>query len=317
MPDLPEIALAHELLRRFRSGLHSYAMGHRHYTGTSPVQTARLTNPGPTAEATQASTKPAPLLELRAVTKTFGAVTALSGLEASVAPGEFVTVVGPSGCGKSTLFNIVAGGGILRFEGNSRHAADLLGRVSFMPQRDLLFPWRNVVDNAILALEVEGVPRDQARAKALKMLPEFGLAGFEKQYPNQLSGGMRQRVALMRTFLFERDLMLLDEPFGALDALTRAMMQRWLLDVWQKYRRTILFITHDVDEAIFLGDRVLVMTARPGSVKLEQVVDLPRPRRPEIVTAPEFVRLKRTLLDAIEEESMKSFQSAIAQEKVT
>nr|WP_249806199.1 ABC transporter ATP-binding protein [Bradyrhizobium sp. 1] len=258
---------------------------------------------------------------MRAINKTFGTVAALSGLQATIAPGEFVTVVGPSGCGKSTLFNIVAGleepdaGGILRFEGKSCHAADLLGRVSFMPQRDLLFPWRNVVDNAILALEVEGMKRDQARAKALKMLPEFGLAGFEKQYPHQLSGGMRQRVALMRTFLFERDLMLLDEPFGALDALTRAMMQRWLLDVWQKYRRTILFITHDVDEAIFLGDRVLVMTARPGAVKLEQIVDLPRPRRPEIVTSPEFIRLKRTLLDAIEEESMKSFQSSLAQEK--
>ena len=264
---------------------------------------------------------PPHLLEMRAVTKTFDRVTALARFDAAVAPGEFVTVVGPSGCGKSTLFNIVAGleepdaGGILRFEGKSCHAADLLGRVSFMPQRDLLLPWRNVIDNAILALEVEGIPRKDARAKALRMLPEFGLAGFESQYPHQLSGGMRQRVALMRTFLFERDLMLLDEPFGALDALTRAMMQRWLLDVWQKYRRTILFITHDVDEAIFLGDRVLVMTARPGSVKLEQTVDLPRPRRPEIVTAPEFIRLKRTLLDAIEEESMKSFQSAVAQEK--
>jgi ABC-type nitrate/sulfonate/bicarbonate transport system ATPase subunit len=264
---------------------------------------------------------PSPLLELRAVTKTFGPVTALARFDAAVAPGEFVTVVGPSGCGKSTLFNILAGleepdaGGVLRFEGRSCHASDLLGRVSFMPQRDLLLPWRNVVDNAVLALEVEGVPRKEARAKALRMLPEFGLAGFEGQYPHQLSGGMRQRVALMRTFLFERDLMLLDEPFGALDALTRAMMQRWLLDVWQKYRRTIFFITHDVDEAIFLGDRVLVMTARPGSVKLEQIVDLPRPRRPEILTAPEFIRLKRTLLDAIEEESMKSFQSAIAQEK--
>jgi ABC-type nitrate/sulfonate/bicarbonate transport system ATPase subunit len=261
-----------------------------------------------------------PLLELRAVSKTFGAVTALDGFDARVAASEFVTVVGPSGCGKSTLFNIVAGleepdaGGILRFEGKSCHAADLLGRVSFMPQRDLLLPWRNVVDNAILALDVEGMPRAQARAKALKMLPEFGLAGFATHYPHQLSGGMRQRVALMRTFLFERDLMLLDEPFGALDALTRAMMQRWLLDVWQKYRRTILFITHDVDEAIFLGDRVLVMTARPGAVKLEQMIDLPRPRRPEIVTAPEFVRLKRTLLDAIEEESMKAFQAAVTPE---
>src|SRR2546423_14068684 len=119
----------------------------------------------------------------------------------------------------------------------------------------------------------------------------------------------------MPSFLLDGALLWLDEPFGALDALTRAMMQRGLPDVWQKYRRTILFITHDVDEAIFLGDRVLVMTARPGSVKLEQVVDLPRPRKPEIVTSPEFVRLKRTLLDAIEEESMKSFQSSIAQEK--
>jgi ABC-type nitrate/sulfonate/bicarbonate transport system ATPase subunit len=286
------------------------------------VQAAVQTNVFPLAgSADAAAAKPTPLLELHAVSKTFGYVTALSKFEASVAKGEFVTVVGPSGCGKSTLFNIVAGldepdaGGALRFEGNSCHASDLLGRVAFMPQRDLLLPWRNVVDNAILALDVEGVPRAQARAKALEMLPEFGLAGFEAQYPNQLSGGMRQRVALMRTFLFERDLMLLDEPFGALDALTRAIMQRWLLDVWQKHRRTILFITHDVDEAIFLGDRVLVMTARPGSVKLEQVVDLPRPRRPEIVTAPEFVRLKRTLLDAIEEESIKSFQFAVAEEK--
>jgi NitT/TauT family transport system ATP-binding protein len=284
------------------------------------VQAAIQTTITPTAASPAAAS---PLLELGAVTKTFGETIALAGFVASVAPGEFVTVVGPSGCGKSTLFNIVAGldepdtGGILRFKGNSCHAADLLGRVAFMPQRDLLLPWRNVVDNAILALEVEGVKRLEARAKARNMLPEFGLAGFEKQYPHQLSGGMRQRVALMRTFLFERDLMLLDEPFGALDALTRAMMQRWLLDVWQKYRRTILFITHDVDEAIFLGDRVLVMTARPGSVKLEQVVDLPRPRRPEIVTAPEFVRLKRTLLDAIEEESMKSFQSTVAREKAS
>jgi ABC-type nitrate/sulfonate/bicarbonate transport system ATPase subunit len=290
-----------------------------------PVQAAVQTNVLPLAGSAESAAKATPLIELHAISKTFGQVsshvTALSGFEATVAKGEFVTVVGPSGCGKSTLFNIVAGldepdvGGVLRFEGNSCHAADLLGRVSFMPQRDLLLPWRNVIDNAILALDVEGMPRAQARAKALKMLPE--LAGFEKQYPNQLSGGMRQRVALMRTFLFERDLMLLDEPFGALDALTRAIMQRWLLDVWQKYRRTILFITHDVDEAIFLGDRVLVMTARPGSVKLEQVVDLPRPRRPEIVTSPEFVRLKRTLLDAIEEESMKSFQSAVAEEKTS
>lgn len=257
-----------------------------------------------------------PLLALDGITKTFGPMQALKGLGVSINPGEFVTVVGPSGCGKSTLFNIVAGleepdeGGSIEFLGKRCKARELLGNVSFMPQRDLLLPWRTVIDNAILAVELEGASRKDARAQALKMLPEFGLAGFESQYPHQLSGGMRQRVALMRTFMFKRDLMLLDEPFGALDALTRSMMQRWLLDVWQKHRRTILFITHDVDEALFLGDRVLVMTSRPGRVKLEQPVTLPRPRRADIVTSAEFIGLKRTLLEAIEEESMKSFTTA-------
>lgn len=276
----------------------------------SDAGTKNLTSAQDTAGAER------PLIELRQVSKTFGSVKALQDLEVSIRPGELVTVVGPSGCGKSTLFNILAGleepdpGNILRLKGVSSTASDLLGKVSFMPQRDLLLPWRNVIDNAILALEIEGMPRAEARKLAMDMLPEFGLAGFEAQYPNQLSGGMRQRVALMRTFLFKRDLMLLDEPFGALDALTRTMMQRWLLDVWQKHKRTVLFITHDVDEAIFLGDRVLVMTARPGRVKLEQVVELPRPRKPDIVTSPEFIALKKTLLEAIEEESMKSFQVA-------
>lgn len=263
-------------------------------------------------------TTPTPLLEMQSIGKRFGAVQALDGFAMSVEPGEFVTVVGPSGCGKSTLFNIVAGleepddGGILRFKGRGCHAKELLGRVSFMPQRDLLLPWRSVVDNAILAREIEGANRAAVRAEARAMLPEFGLAGFENQYPHQLSGGMRQRVALMRTFLFERELMLLDEPFGALDALTRSMMQRWLLEIWQRHRRTILFITHDVDEAIFLGDRVLVMTARPGRVKLVRKVDLPRPREAELVTSAEFTAIKREVLDAIEEEAMKSFVAETA-----
>ena len=270
--------------------------------------------PTPIAPAPDASAPP--LLELHGIAKRFGAVQALNDLSLSVQPGEFVTVVGPSGCGKSTLFNMVAGldepdpGGILRFKGRGCHARELLGRVSFMPQRDLLLPWRNVVDNAILAQEIEGKGRREARAQALRMLPEFGLAGFDAQYPHQLSGGMRQRVALMRTFLFERELMLLDEPFGALDALTRSMMQRWLLDVWQRHRRTILFITHDVDEAIFLGDRVLVMSARPGRVKLERRINLSRPRDAALLTAPEFTALKRDILDAIEEEAMKSFMAS-------
>ena len=269
--------------------------------------------PTPAAERRAAGQ---PLLTLSNVSKTFGKTQALRDLDVSIQPGEFVTVIGPSGCGKSTLFNMVAGldepdtGGRFNFLGKDINARSLLGKVSFMPQRDLLLPWRTVIDNAILAVEMEGTRRADARRIAQAMLPEFGLAGFENQYPHQLSGGMRQRVALMRTFLFERDLMLLDEPFGALDALTRAMMQRWLLDVWQKHRRTVLFITHDIDESIFLGDRVLVMTSRPGRIKLEQKVDLPRPRRADIVTSPEFIALKRTLLEAVEEESMKSFTAA-------
>jgi ABC-type nitrate/sulfonate/bicarbonate transport system ATPase subunit len=263
-----------------------------------------------------AAATPPPLLAMRGIGKTFGATRALDGFAMDVAPGEFVTVVGPSGCGKSTLFNIVAGldepdaGADLRFKGVPCRASALLGQVSFMPQRDLLLPWRTVIDNAILANEIEGARRNDARARARRMLPEFGLAGFADLYPHQLSGGMRQRVALMRTFMFERDLMLLDEPFGALDALTRSMMQRWLLQVWENHRRTILFITHDVDEAIFLGDRVLVMTARPGRVKLERRIDLPRPRGKELVLSPAFIALKRDILDAIEEESMKSFMDA-------
>lgn len=272
---------------------------------------------GAEVEATAQHAGPSDLLELHGISKTYGRTVALEGLDLSVPPGEFVTLVGPSGCGKSTLFNMVAGleepdaGGVLRFHGRGCHASELLGRIAFMPQRDLLLPWRTVIDNAILANEIEGAPRREARARARRMVPEFGLAGFEDQYPHQLSGGMRQRVALMRTFLFERDLMLLDEPFGALDALTRTLMQRWLLQVWERHRRTVLFITHDVDEAIFLGDRILVMTARPGRIKLERRVDLPRPRGAGLVLTPEFIALKREILDAIEEESMKSFTASL------
>lgn len=283
----------------------------------SPVRAIEA--PAAAGPQARASSEKAPILELRAISKTFGSgsqrVQAVDGVDLTIREGEFITLVGPSGCGKSTLFNLVAGltdadaGGTLRFNGEARAGHELLGRVSFMPQRDLLFPWRRVIDNVILPMEIEGTPRRQARQRAAAMFPEFGLAGFEQHYPHQLSGGMRQRVALMRTFCFERPLMLLDEPFGALDALTRGLMQRWLLDVWQRHRRTVLFITHDIDEAIFLGDRVVVMTARPGRVKLTLDVPLDRPRHPSLTTSQQFQQLKQTLLDAIEEESMKSFQA--------
>ena len=264
----------------------------------------------------------APILQLSNLSKTFesahGTVVALQDIGIRIGRGEFVTVVGPSGCGKSTLFNVLAGlaepdpGAEIRYHGEAKRAPELLGQVAFMPQRDLLLPWRRVVDNAILPLQVEGISRADALKRAEPLFGEFGLAGFERHYPQQLSGGMRQRVALMRTFLFERDLTLLDEPFGALDALTRSLMQRWLLDVWQKHQRTILFITHDVEEAIFLGDRVLVMTARPGRIKLVLEVPLARPRPAAMLTSPEFIALKRQVLAAIEEESVKSFQQTAA-----
>jgi ABC-type nitrate/sulfonate/bicarbonate transport system ATPase subunit len=258
-----------------------------------------------------------PKIQLRNISKRFvvGArsVPALESVQLSVAEGEFVTLVGPSGCGKGTLFNILVGlvapdaGGELIIDGQVQPTDHLLGRVAFMPQRDMLMPWRTVLDNAILAAEIDGVPRAEARKRALASLDRFGLRGFESHYPGQLSGGMRQRVALMRTFMFDRDIMLLDEPFGALDALTRTIMQRWLLEVWEGAKRTVLFITHDIDEAIFLGDRVLVMSARPGQLKMQLPVPLPRPRLPAIVTSPAFVEMKRALMAAVEDESLKAF----------
>jgi ABC-type nitrate/sulfonate/bicarbonate transport system ATPase subunit len=171
-----------------------------------------------------------------------------------------------------------------------------------MPQRDALLPWRSVLDNAVLGPEVAGGSRKRARVRASELLPRFGLEGFGDEYPAALSGGMRQRAAFLRTVLTDRDVMLLDEPFGALDALTRRSMQEWLLDLWNEIGRTILMVTHDVEEALLLGDRVVVMTARPGRIKLIERVDLPRPRQAEMVALPEFVAQKARLLAALHDE---------------
>jgi len=256
-------------------------------------------------------------LALERVGKTFEvegqALPVVLPCDLGVAEGEFLTIVGPSGCGKSTLFNMIAGllapdpGGVLRLDGAP--VASPLGRVAYMPQRDLLLPWRTVLDNAILGLEMQGVRRAEGRRRAREVLPLFGLQGFEDFYPFALSGGMKQRVALLRTFLFESDIMLLDEPFGALDALTRGILQEWLAGICAAYRRTILFITHDVEEALFLGDRVLVLTARPARVKLELPLPLPRPRAATVVTTEPFVALKRQVLEAIHDESLRSFSA--------
>jgi ABC-type nitrate/sulfonate/bicarbonate transport system ATPase subunit len=231
------------------------------------------------------------------------AVLALSDVTLSVGEGEFVSIVGPSGCGKSTLFSIIAGlttqtAGTVELAGNE--GKPLLGAVGFMPQRDLLMPWKSIIDNTALGLRLAGASKSAARNVARGYFDEFGLTGFENSWPTQLSGGMRQRAALLRTFLGGQDVLLLDEPFGALDALTRRSMQSWLLQVWERHRSTILFITHDVDEAILLSDRVYVMTGRPGHIALETTIDLPRPRTVDVQSEAAFTEYRRVLLEPLD-----------------
>lgn len=244
-----------------------------------------------------------PKLDLCDVRKTFTengqSTLAVDDLSFSMAAGEFITLIGPSGCGKSTAFNMITGlvhpdHGEIRLDGEIINGRT--GLVGYMPQRDLLLPWRTVIDNVILGYEINKKPRKEGKKRARELLPIFGLDSFADSYPAALSGGMRQRAALLRTFLLERDVMLLDEPFGALDALTRADLQQWLLGVWAKFKPTILFITHDVHEAVMLSDRVLVFTPRPGKIKTEVVIDLPRPRDE---TDEAFIRLQAGLLRAL------------------
>jgi ABC-type nitrate/sulfonate/bicarbonate transport system ATPase subunit len=248
---------------------------------------------------------PSPKLGVEGLSKRFAGgdrdqgVLALDGVDLWAGDHEFVSIVGPSGCGKSTLLDVLAGlqkptSGTVLVDG--RPASDLLGRVGYMPQQDLLMPWRTLLDNTILGLEVAGQSRRDARRHALTEFPRFGLEGFERHYPAALSGGMRQRAALLRTFLAGREIMLLDEPFGALDALTRMEMQEWLLGVWGSSGTCIVFVTHDVEEAVFLSDRVYAMSPRPGHVELVVDVKLPRPRSLEITTTRDFVALKSQLL---------------------
>ncbi|MBS9373460.1 ABC transporter ATP-binding protein [Rhodococcus sp. B50] len=237
---------------------------------------------------------------MASVHKAYGDRAVIEGIDCSVEPGEFVSFIGPSGCGKSTLFSIVAGleqpdaGEVL--VGNSHTAP---GRVALMPQKDLLFPWRTVLDNCTLGLEVQGVRRSDARVRARELLPTFGLDGFEDAAPQQLSGGMRQRASLARTVLQGRDVLLLDEPFGALDSLTRTEMQLWLQEVWQHHRWTVLMVTHDVREAVLLSDRVVVLGPRPARVQHEVRVPPPRPRTLETCASSEFVALEHELLDVL------------------
>jgi ABC-type nitrate/sulfonate/bicarbonate transport system ATPase subunit len=241
-------------------------------------------------------------LEIHGVGRRFDETVALAPVDLQVAEGEFVSIVGPSGCGKSTLFNVVSGilppsSGRVLVDGED--VTGKAGHVGYMLQKDLLLPWRTVAENITLGARLHGrVSRGELRA-GIALAERYGLGEFVHHYPHALSGGMRQRVALMRTLAISRDIMLLDEPFGALDSQTRLEMQRWLLSVWQEQHRTIVFVTHDIDEAIFLADRVVVMTPRPGQVREILEVDVPRPRALEVLTSAPFSALKARILSLI------------------
>ncbi len=232
-------------------------------------------------------------------------VVALDGLDLRVRRGEVVALVGPSGCGKSTLLELVAGlqepdAGTVAVWGGCA-ARERLEACAYMPQRDLLLPWRSALDNAALSLECRGIRRGEARRRAAPLFQRFGLASFERSRPQALSGGMRQRVAFLRTLLAGSPVLLLDEPFAALDSITRGSMQEWLAGALANEPRTVVCVTHDVEEALFLADRVAVLSGRPGRVVTEIAVDLSRPRpRRETLTDPTFVSYRERALEALE-----------------
>jgi len=248
-------------------------------------------------------------LRIQGVTRSFGAMLALQPIDLTVAPGEFVAILGPSGCGKSTLLRIVAG---LDRPSGGTVALDAAPVTGPGPERGMvfqsytLFPWLTVEQNIRFGLREAGRPEAEQREIAARFIARTGLKGFENHWPKQLSGGMQQRCALARALANDPEMLLLDEPFGALDHQTRELMQELLLEIWEADRKTVLFVTHDIDEAVFLASRVLVISARPGRIKAEVPVPLPYPRDWTVKTSPEFAALKARLMADIREEVRRS-----------
>jgi NitT/TauT family transport system ATP-binding protein len=245
---------------------------------------------------------PAPLIRLRGVEKVYmsrdGPVHSLRAVSVDVPAGEFLSIVGPSGCGKSTLLKIVAGllpasGGDALFQG-SRIEGPPEG-IGVVFQSPVLLAWRTALDNIMLQCEIRGLPHERSRQRALELIQTVGLTGFERKYPWELSGGMQQRVAICRALLHDPSLLLMDEPFGALDAMTRESMDLELQRIWNATKKTILFVTHSISEAVLLSDRVLVMTERPGTVAAIYDIALPRPRSFQDMGTPEFVALAQAI----------------------
>jgi len=230
------------------------------------------------------------------------AFEAVQNVSASIRPGEFICLLGPSGCGKSTLLGALAGhlqpsGGTILVDGQPLRGPDPERGLVF--QQHTLFPWKKVIDNVAFGLKMKGMPRDERHKRACELLELVGLAGFEQHYPFQLSGGMQQRVEIARVLINHPRVMLMDEPFGALDAQTRMMMQQLLLEVWERIKTTIVFITHDIDEALFLADRIFVMSPRPGRIMEQTTLEFVRPRKAELVTSDRFIQLKRHCLELL------------------
>jgi ABC-type nitrate/sulfonate/bicarbonate transport system ATPase subunit len=250
-------------------------------------------------------------MELKHISHTFeenGKIDAvLKDISLIVNEGEFVSIIGPSGCGKSTLFHMI-GGLIKPSRGEiwlgGKNVTGEKGLISYMPQNHALFPWRTIEENVILAQEVAGMPMKPALAQAREWLKKVGLVGYERAYPHVLSGGMQQRVAFLRALLSPQEFMCLDEPFAALDALTRMDMQRWLLSIWEENKRSVLFVTHNIEEAIFLSDRIYLLSNKPTTIIEEIVVPFQRPRQEEIQSSPFFQSLKRQIYEIMKQEQV-------------
>lgn len=231
---------------------------------------------------------------LNGVSKSFEENTILKDISFEVKEGEFVSLLGPSGSGKSTILNIISG--ILKPDTGE---ARVSGEISYMHQKDLILPWKKVIDNAALPLYIKGKSKTEGRKQVEKYFEPYGLKGYEYKYPFQLSGGMKQRVAFLRTYMTSNNIMLLDEPFGALDAITRSKMQNWLLHIIKDLKSTILFITHDIEEAIYLSNRIYILSDKPAYIKGEICVDLPKNRTKDIITSDKFVDIKKQVLNTM------------------
>ena len=248
------------------------------------------------------------VLKVEGVTKTFDSETIIQNISLELHEGELVSLLGVSGGGKTTLFNIIAGLS-LPDEGSvwidNEEVTGKPGNVSYMLQKDLLLPYRTILDNVALPLMIRGMKKKEAREKAAPYFAEFGLQGTEKKYPAQLSGGMKQRAALLRTYLFSQKVALLDEPFSALDMLTKQAMHEWYLDVMEKIKLSTLFITHDIDEAILLSDRIYLLTGKPGQITKEIVIRESKPRTQDFKLTEEFLQYKKEILQHLSgEEAM-------------